>query len=198
MEEINVGEKVYYKKDKEDKWKGPAKVIGKEGKTVVVKYDSDVRETNRSQEIKVRKMGDYFENHEINGNSEHDENEREHDKEEESEGEEEMIKMVERREVDSETEDGETEEEDEEERFRSNEEEIEDVDESEGERRELKEEDKRKKENKIKLKEKYALKNKDNDRMKKVRILSRAGMARSKNGRKIITWRMWIREKCIG
>ena len=44
MEEINVGEKVYYKKDKEDKWRGSPKVIGKDGKRVVVKQGSDVRE----------------------------------------------------------------------------------------------------------------------------------------------------------
>ena len=47
---------MYYKKDKDDKWRGPAKVIGKDGKTVVVKQGSDVRETNRSHVIKVRKM----------------------------------------------------------------------------------------------------------------------------------------------
>ena len=96
MEEINVGEKVYYKKDK---WRGPAKVIGKEGKTVVVKQGSDVRETNRSHVIKVRKRGIYFDNDEINKNSENDENERENDKEE-SEDEEEMVGMVERKEGD--------------------------------------------------------------------------------------------------
>ena len=61
MEEINVREKVYYKKDKEDKWRGPAKVIGRDGKTVVVKQGSDVRETNRSHVIKVRKMWGYYE-----------------------------------------------------------------------------------------------------------------------------------------
>ena len=80
-------------------------------KTVVVKQGSDVRETNRSHVIKVRKMGDYFKNDEINENSENDENEREQDKEEKSEDEEMTIKMVERREGDSETEDGETEKE---------------------------------------------------------------------------------------
>ena len=52
MEEINVGEKVYYKKNKEDKWRGPPKVIGKDGKTVVLKQGSDVRETNRSKKSK--------------------------------------------------------------------------------------------------------------------------------------------------
>ena len=56
QEEINVREKVYDKKDKEDKWRGPAKVIG-----VVVKQGSDARGTSRSYVIKVRKMGDYYE-----------------------------------------------------------------------------------------------------------------------------------------
>ena len=62
----------------------------------------------------------------------------------------------------------------------SDEEEIEDVDESEEEWGELKEEEKQKKENKIKLKENYVLKHKEDDRMKKVRILSKAGKVRSK------------------
>ena len=75
--------------DKEDKWRGLAKVLGKEGKTVVVKQGSDVREINRSHVIKVRKMRDFFENDENKG---------------ESEDEEEMVGMVERREVDSEEE----------------------------------------------------------------------------------------------
>ena len=77
VEKTKVGEKVYYKKDKKDKWRGPTKVKGKEGKTVVVKQGSNVRETNRSHVIKVRKMGDYIENDKINEYSEYDEDERE-------------------------------------------------------------------------------------------------------------------------
>ena len=61
VEEINVGEK-----DKEGKWRGPAK----EGKTVVVKQGSDVREIKRSHVIKMRKKGDYFENEEKRGEDE--------------------------------------------------------------------------------------------------------------------------------
>ena len=90
MEEINVGEKVLYKKDKEGKWRGPAGVLGMERKTVVVKQGSDVREINRSHVIKVKKMEDYFENNENKGESNEDE--------------EEMVGMVERREVGSEEE----------------------------------------------------------------------------------------------
>ena len=44
----------------------------------------------------------------------------------------------------------------------------------------MKEEERRKKENRIRLKEDYALEHKNNDRKKKVRILSRAWKARSK------------------
>ena len=73
-EEINVGEKIYYKKNKEDKWRGPARVLGKEGKTVLVKQGSDIRETIRSHVIKVRKMGYYFENNENNENKNKGEN----------------------------------------------------------------------------------------------------------------------------
>ena len=108
-----------------------------------------------------------------------------------------MVGMVERREVDSEeeeTEDSETEEEEEvddgdneeeeetveEEEFRSDEEEVEDGNESEEEKGAVKEKEKQIKGNIIKLKEKYALKHKEDDRKKKVRILSRAGKVRSK------------------
>ena len=41
-----------------DKWRGPEKVLGKDGKTVMVKQGSSVREINMSHVIKVRKMGD--------------------------------------------------------------------------------------------------------------------------------------------
>ena len=56
---------------------------------------------------------------------------------------------------------------------------VEDGDESE-ERGVVKEKEKQLKWNIIKLKEKYALRNKEDDRMKKVRILSRVRKARSK------------------
>ena len=159
MEEINVCEKVYCKKDKEDKWRGPAKVLGKDGKTVVVKQGSDVRETNRSHLIKVGKMGDYFENEENKGES---------DEDKESEDKEEMVGTVERKKVnreEEETEDSEIEEEEkvddgdteegeetgEEWEFKSDEEEVEDRDESEEERGVVKEKEKQLKGNIIKL-----------------------------------------------
>ena len=51
---------------------------------MVVKQDSDVRETNRSHVIKVRKMGDYHEKEEIEECNEEDEDMIESDTEEES------------------------------------------------------------------------------------------------------------------
>ena len=98
MEEIEVGEKVYYKKDMEDKWRGPAKVIGKEGKTVIVKQGSDVRGINRSHVIKVRKSGDYFKKTEEEGDDEDGE---------EEESDEEITRVMERGEINEEEESGE-------------------------------------------------------------------------------------------
>ena len=110
---------------KEDKW---------DGKTVVVKQGSDVRETNGNRVIKVRKMGDYCEKEEIEECNDDDDDIWESDTEEESEdcrgGE------------DSDggkTEDGETEEE----------EETEEVEESEEEGEVLREEEREGREKKI-------------------------------------------------
>ena len=168
VEEINVCEKLYYKKYKEDKWRGPAKVLGKDRKTVVVKQGSDIREINRSHVM--CENGDYFKNEENKG---------ENDEDEESEDEEERGRVVERREVnreEEETEDSETEEEEEvdegdteeeeevdegdteeeeetfgKEEFKSDEEKVEDGDESEEERGVVKEKEKQLKGNIIKL-----------------------------------------------
>ena len=90
---------------------------------------------------------------------------------EESEDEKERIAVVDGGEEDSdevEIEDGETKEEEED--LRS--------DEEEGE--ELREEEREGREKKIKLNENYALKHKEDDRKKKLKILSRAGKANSK------------------
>ena len=54
------------------------------------------------------------------------------------------------------------------------------MEESEEEGEVLREEEREGREKKIKLKENYALKHKEDDRKKKVKILSRAGKAKSK------------------
>ena len=49
IELANKGGKVYYKKVGEEKWKGPRVVIGKDGKTVVIKHDSSLRNVTKIQ-----------------------------------------------------------------------------------------------------------------------------------------------------
>ena len=37
LEMATIGDEVYYKKDKNDEWRRPGKVIGRDGKVVIVK-----------------------------------------------------------------------------------------------------------------------------------------------------------------
>ena len=47
LEEAVVGDEVFYKRENEPEWRGPAKVIGVSGKTVVVKHGDSLREIAR-------------------------------------------------------------------------------------------------------------------------------------------------------
>ena len=47
LEDVENSDEVYYKRDGEQEWRGPAKVIGTDGKTVVVKHGGSVREIAR-------------------------------------------------------------------------------------------------------------------------------------------------------
>ena len=85
VQELCMGEKIYYKKDKEDRWRGPARVIGIDGKSVIVKQGSDVREINRIHIVKVNKCGDYFGVKERDVEEEEDGSETETGEEEEEE-----------------------------------------------------------------------------------------------------------------
>jgi hypothetical protein len=49
-----MGDMVLYKKDGEHEWRGPAKVIGRDGKTVVIKHGGDVRSVNRVHITKIQ------------------------------------------------------------------------------------------------------------------------------------------------
>ena len=42
-----IGDEVYYRKDKNDEWRGPGRVIGRDGKVVIVKQDGSLREVTR-------------------------------------------------------------------------------------------------------------------------------------------------------
>ena len=38
IEDIEIGDLVFYKRNQDDKWRGPGKVIGRDGKQVLVKH----------------------------------------------------------------------------------------------------------------------------------------------------------------
>ena len=42
-----MGDEVFYKRENENEWRGPAKVVGVSGKTVVVKHGDSLREIAR-------------------------------------------------------------------------------------------------------------------------------------------------------
>ncbi len=47
IEDAVVGDDVYYKRENEEEWRWPAKVIGVSGKTVIVKHGDSLREVAR-------------------------------------------------------------------------------------------------------------------------------------------------------
>ena len=56
IEDAQIGEKVLYKREGEDSWRGPAKVIGVDGKTVIVKHGGLIREVNRIHSTRIKKF----------------------------------------------------------------------------------------------------------------------------------------------
>src|SRR5215469_4856858 len=55
IEEAQLGDRIFYKREKEDKWRGLGKVIGIDGKTVVIKHGSLLRNVNRIHITRIRK-----------------------------------------------------------------------------------------------------------------------------------------------
>src|SRR5215469_7347967 len=55
IEEAQLGARFFYERGKEDKWGRPGKVIGIDGKTVVIKHDSLLRNVNRVHITRIRK-----------------------------------------------------------------------------------------------------------------------------------------------
>src|SRR5215469_7634453 len=47
IEEARLGDRVFYKREKENKWRGLGKIIGIDGKTVIVKYGALLRNVNK-------------------------------------------------------------------------------------------------------------------------------------------------------
>ena len=57
IEKAKMGDKVYYKREKEKMWRGPAVVIGRDGKNVIVKHGGLLREVARVNVNKVEILG---------------------------------------------------------------------------------------------------------------------------------------------
>ena len=54
LETAMVGDEVFYKRENESEWRGPAKVIGLSGKTVVVKHGDSIREIARVHVTRIQ------------------------------------------------------------------------------------------------------------------------------------------------
>ena len=54
FEEAVVGDEVFYKRENENEWRGPAKVVGVSGKTVVVKHGDSLREIARVHVTRIQ------------------------------------------------------------------------------------------------------------------------------------------------
>ena len=52
-EEFHLHDKVYFKKDKQIEWSGPASVIGQEGKVVFLRYGNNLRRVHKSKVIRI-------------------------------------------------------------------------------------------------------------------------------------------------
>ena len=54
FQEAVVGDEVFYKRENENEWRGPAKVVGVSGKTVVVKHGESLREIARVHVTRIQ------------------------------------------------------------------------------------------------------------------------------------------------
>ena len=74
LEEAVVGDEVFYKRENEHEWRGPAKVVGVSGKTVVVKHGDSLREIARVHITRIQgrasgkeEMSEDMENNSMSG-----------------------------------------------------------------------------------------------------------------------------------
>src|SRR5215469_5837918 len=54
IEDARIGDEVYYKRENEKCWRGPAKILGLDGKTIIIKHGSTLREVNRIHITRIR------------------------------------------------------------------------------------------------------------------------------------------------
>ena len=57
LEEAVVGDEVFYKREDEKEWRGPAEVVGVSGKTVIVKHGNSLREIARVHITRIQSTG---------------------------------------------------------------------------------------------------------------------------------------------
>lgn len=58
LEDCQSGDRVFYKRENEKSWRGPATVVGRIGKTVVVKHGGTIREVARVHVTRIQKVDD--------------------------------------------------------------------------------------------------------------------------------------------
>lgn len=56
IEDIEIGEKVYYKRNMDKEWRGPAKIIGQDGKTIIVKHGGTLRAISKIHSTRIKKI----------------------------------------------------------------------------------------------------------------------------------------------
>lgn len=56
IEEADIGDKVFFKKKNEKRWRGPGKVIGREGKTVWVRHGGTLKGVNKVHITRIQKL----------------------------------------------------------------------------------------------------------------------------------------------
>ncbi len=55
IEEVMINDEVYYKREEEKQWRGPAKVIGVDGKIVIVKHGDSIRQIARVHITRIQR-----------------------------------------------------------------------------------------------------------------------------------------------
>ena len=58
IEDAQQGDEIFYKREGEEEWRGPARVVGIDGKTVIVKHGGDLREICRVHITRLARRGE--------------------------------------------------------------------------------------------------------------------------------------------
>lgn len=178
IEDAVTGEKVLYRRDKEKEWRGPARVIGRDGKTVIVKHGGSLRRVKRIHVTRINKECEVNDEEDENGdtnegsaviNRNSHEEQREEMREVEDEDDDDISEGS--GDEDEKIEEENLSVEDEEQDNRNHLEQLEEEDNQIAENR--------KESYRVQKNERYSITNKETEEIEKVEILSRAGKATS-------------------